>query len=357
MSNPQQFPRQTIAFLDANSPPNSVPVSAANPLPVTGGGSGGGAVDITQIAGVNVPTTPAGAGVLTVAIDQSATGTTNRVEADINRVGGATFVLGQEAMAGSLPVTIASDQSAVPVSLAGNQAVNITQVAGSAISLGQKTAANSFPITLASDNGISQAAVSPNTTSAPLATIVVAGKTNDATPKYSIIALGASGRSVIAEGLTASGVAISAQPLTGGGRAATTNPAAVADTQVVNAMYDKVGKQVVVGSIRALKTQQTTTITSSTSETTVLTAVASTFLDVYGLVVTNTSATAVNVAFKDATAGTTRINIAVPAGDTRGFMLPESGAWNQSAVNNNWTATVSASVASVIISAFAVQNI
>lgn len=164
-------------------------------------------------------------------------------------------------------------------------------------------------------------------------------------------------KSMLIEGPTASGSSVAAAPVTIGGRGATANPTAVTDGQVVNAMLDKLGKQVVVGSLRDLKAPQTTTITSSTSETTIVTAVASTFLDLYGLIITNTSATAVNVAIKDATAGTTRMNIAVPAGETRGFMLPEGGAWNQASSNNNWTATCSASVASVIISAFAVKNI
>lgn len=165
------------------------------------------------------------------------------------------------------------------------------------------------------------------------------------------------GSVAVASGTTASGSSLSANPLTEGGLAKTANPTAVSDGQVVNALHDKLGKRVVVGSIRDLKANQVTTITSSTAETTIVTAVASTFLDMYGLIVTNTSATAVNVAIKDATSGTTRLNIAVPAGDTRGFMLPESGGIKQSAVNNNWTATSSGSVASLVITALTVQNL
>lgn len=149
----------------------------------------------------------------------------------------------------------------------------------------------------------------------------------------------------------------SGNPVKIGGQARTTNPTAVADADRANFITDKLGKQVVVGSIRDLKTTQATTITSSTSENTVLTAVASTFLDVYGVIVCNTSATACDVTFKDSTAGTTRFNIYVPAGETRGFMLPESAAHNQATVNNNWTATCSASVASIKITMFAVKNI
>lgn len=108
---------------------------------------------------------------------------------------------------------------------------------------------------------------------------------------------------------------------------------------------------------RGRKVFQTTTITSSTSETTVLAAAASTFHDVYGVIVANTSATATDITFKDATTGTTRFNIYAPAGDTRGFMLPIDAAYTQATVNNNWTATCGTSVASVKITMFAVKNI
>lgn len=120
---------------------------------------------------------------------------------------------------------------------------------------------------------------------------------------------------------------------------------------------DLKGRLISVGAPRALKTTQQTTITSSTTETTVLSAVTSTFLDVYGVILVNTSPTACDVTFKDSTAGTTRFNIYVPAGDTRGFMLPMDAAHNQTAVNNNWTATCGSSVTSIKITMFAVRNV
>lgn len=120
---------------------------------------------------------------------------------------------------------------------------------------------------------------------------------------------------------------------------------------------DLKGRLMVGSAPRTLKANQITTITTSTSETTIVTAVASTFLDLYGLILTNTSATAVNVAIKDDTGGTTRMNIAVPAGDTRGFMLPIDAAIKQSATNKNWTATSSGSITSLIITALTVANV
>lgn len=148
----------------------------------------------------------------------------------------------------------------------------------------------------------------------------------------------------------------SGSPVKIGGQARTSNPTAVSSGDRVNFIADKLGKQVVVGSIRDLKNQQITTITSSTAETTVFTAVASVFLDIYGVIVTNTSATPTEVSFKDSTGGTTRFMISVPANDMRGFMLPESGAYPQATVNNNWTATCADSVASIVITLMAVRT-
>lgn len=150
----------------------------------------------------------------------------------------------------------------------------------------------------------------------------------------------------------------SGNPVKVGGQARTTNPTAVADGDRTNFIADKTGKQIVVQSIRDLKGVQKTTITSSTSETTIVTAAgASVFADLYGLIIANTSATACNVTIKDATSGTTRAIIAVPAGDTRGFMVSESGAVPQATANNNWTATCSASVSSIEITAMYVKNL
>lgn len=135
--------------------------------------------------------------------------------------------------------------------------------------------------------------------------------------------------------------------------AATTN--ATADYTQLST--DQAGIVLTAGAPRALKANQVTTITSSTAETTIVTAVAATNLDMYALIITNTSATAVNVAIKDGTAGTTRLNLAVPASDTRGFMLPQESAIKQSAQNANWTATSSASVASLVVTALTTARV
>jgi hypothetical protein len=120
---------------------------------------------------------------------------------------------------------------------------------------------------------------------------------------------------------------------------------------------DQAGILITAGAPRALKVQQQTTITSSTSETTILTAVVSTFQDVYGLVLTNSSATGTKITIKDATAGTTRLVFWCPANDTRGFMLPIDSAHSQAAVDGNWTATCGTSVASIDVTVMAVKRV
>ena len=159
-------------------------------------------------------------------------------------------------------------------------------------------------------------------------------------------------------GGSATGAAVPATARYFGALASTANPTAATGGNLVGLMADKLGKLVTVGAVRDLKNNQVTTITSSTTETTIVTAAgASVFADLYGLIVTNTSATAINVAIKDVTAGTTRLNIAVPAGETRGFMLPAGDGIKQSTANSAWTATCSASVASIIITALTVNNL
>jgi hypothetical protein len=66
-------------------------------------------------------------------------------------------------------------------------------------------------------------------------------------------------------------------------------------------------------------------------------------------VVTNKSATAVFVDFRDATAGTVRMTLSAPANDTRGFTVPVDSAMVQAVAANNWTATVSSAVTSIEI--------
>ncbi len=164
-------------------------------------------------------------------------------------------------------------------------------------------------------------------------------------------------RNQLVAGPTASGSSITAAPLTIGGRAATALPTAVTDGQVVNAMFTKSGKIVAVGRLRENLVNQQTTITSSTAETTIVTADATYKLDLYGLVLANSSTTGTKVTIKDSTAGTTRFVFYVPGSETRGIALPVDSAHKQNAANNNWTATCGTSVASLDVTALCIQEL
>jgi hypothetical protein len=58
------------------------------------------------------------------------------VATNLTKVGGVSLSLGSSLSAASIPVVIASDQGAVPVSLAANQSVNVAQIAGTATTVG-----------------------------------------------------------------------------------------------------------------------------------------------------------------------------------------------------------------------------
>ncbi|RTK93048.1 hypothetical protein EKI60_06440 [Candidatus Saccharibacteria bacterium] len=106
---------------------------------------------------------------------------------------------------------------------------------------------------------------------------------------------------------------------------------------------------------RANKGVQQTTLTT-TASTTVISSASSIYLDVYGCIITNTSATATVVTVKDSAAGGVRYVIAVPAGDTRGFMLPTDAAMLQAAATQNWVAYLTPAVSNVEMTMLYTKN-
>ena len=147
----------------------------------------------------------------------------------------------------------------------------------------------------------------------------------------------------------------SGNPQKMGAQARQTNPTAVADADRVNLIADDVGRQVVrLGQVRDLMVDATTTITVST-ETTILAAVASTFLDLVTLIIANTSATGVRVDIRDTTAGTVLLSLYAPATQTVGFTLTRPK--NQTTVNTNWTAQASSAVTDLRVYVQAEKNI
>lgn len=155
----------------------------------------------------------------------------------------------------------------------------------------------------------------------------------------------------------AHGAADSGHPLKIGGKVLTANPTAEAANDRVDAWFDKLGKQVVVmGCVRELDTDQRTTITSSTSETTVLTAGgAGVFHDLTGVLVSNTSGTLVRVDFRRATGGSVVFELEAPAGMTVGYSPLKPV--RQASANNNWTAQSSGSVSDLRIFVQAEKNL
>lgn len=165
-----------------------------------------------------------------------------------------------------------------------------------------------------------------------------------------------SGETIITVGNVANDGIDAGNPIKIGGHARTTNPTAVADGDRVDAIFDKLGRQIVVmNHARGLIAQNTVTITNSSAETTIFSAVAEVFLDLTSLDITNRSAKAVTVTIKDATAGTTRAiySLAANGGIAKTWIVP----FKQAVVNNNWTATLSANDVIVDFVAQAAQNL
>jgi hypothetical protein len=141
---------------------------------------------------------------------------------------------------------------------------------------------------------------------------------------------------MMVEGDTASGVADANNPVKVGGLAKSAQPTGVADGQRVAALYDLLGRNIVAGSIRNLKANIYTSL-STTGETQLIPAISTAFNDVYGAILSNQSGSTIQVTLRDSTGGSTQCVLEVPAFDTRGFMMVESAALKQTAENTVWT--------------------
>ncbi len=145
-------------------------------------------------------------------------------------------------------------------------------------------------------------------------------------------------------------------PVKVGGQARTTLPTAVADADRVNAIFDKIGRQVVTKCPRELRVKNNITLTG-TSETTLLaTGGAGVFRDIYFLSMSNTSATNVRVDIRDATAGSVWQSFLLP-GDGGGVVLQPAEFIPQATANNNWTAQLSGAVTDVRLSVVGCEDL
>lgn len=136
----------------------------------------------------------------------------------------------------------------------------------------------------------------------------------------------------------------------------------LADVTSASADYSQLstdlkGRVMVAGSPRALKGTFQVSLSNTTTETTILAATASTFHDIYGLILANTGATTTKVSIRDDTAGTVRAIIEVPTLETRGFMLPVDSAVPQTAVNKNWTAQCASATTALEVTGFYVSMV
>jgi hypothetical protein len=122
--------------------------------------------------------------------------------------------------------------------------------------------------------------------------------------------------------------------------ARTTNPTAVANGDAVRGMGDDQGRVVTSPhSPRDLVGIQQTNL-ANTTETTIVTAAASTFHDVMCLTLHNGGAALNQVTIRDSTAGTTRFVLQLAA-DGGGTVIQPGVPIPQATVNNNWTAQAS----------------
>lgn len=238
--------------------------------------------------------------------------------------------LGQTTMAGSTPVVIASNQSAISVSGTFWQAT-------------QPVSLSTLPALATGSNTIGNVNVN--------GTVPVSGTFWQATQPVSGT-VSVSG-SVTTVGAAAAGASVSGNPILNGGRAATANPTAVTDGQASNVMTDKVGRQVVVqGHVREQVDRKATTITSSTSVTTVVAAGGSgVFTDITSLIIMNSSATATLVTLSDGT-----VSYVYYLGAGSGFTMPFNPPLPATTANTAWTLTCGTSVASVYCNVVYVDN-
>lgn len=277
--------------------------------------------------------TPAGLGQTTMANSQPVVLASDQtdIKSDLDKVAGtATAVNAGNANNGTQRVVVATDQAALPVTnalgaTAANQATGNASLAaidaGIPAALGQATMAASMPVVLASDQ-----------TAIPVTNALGATAANQATANASLASIDAGTPAALGQATMAN-----SQPVT---LASDQSAVPTTNTDVT----------------RTNRSDQHTTITSSTGETTIVTADATHFLDIYGLIVTNTSATGTKVSFRSATAGGVRFVLYIPPQDSRGYSYSPNGAIKQAAQNNNWTAQCGTSVADIDIEASYVLN-
>jgi hypothetical protein len=339
--------------------------------------------DVSSINGVTVATGHGtAAGALRVELPTDGTGLVNAAQSGTWNIGTVTALT---AITNALPaganVIGAVTQSGGPWSVSGtvtaNQggapwSANITQFGGVALSTGVGASGTGIPrVTIANDSNIlatqsgtwnigTVTAVTSITNALPVGANVIGGVTQSGTwtvqqgtPPWTVNPGTAANWAV-----GATGAAVPANADYDGVIAKTALPAAASDGNLTGVMGDKFGRQVVLtGTIRDLVGTQTTTLSASVAETTIVTAgAAGVFNDLIMLIVTNTSAsTTTRIDFRDTTAGTILFSlISIGGQQPVGFALPIPIP--QTTAATNWTAQCATSTTDIRIYAVYAKN-
>lgn len=157
-----------------------------------------------------------------------------------------------------------------------------------------------------------------------------------------------SGLNMQATGSAAQGATASGNPVLVGGVAKTAQPTARTDGQIVAPLLDKVGRGVMrQGQIRDLVDLNAQVTIANTTETTVVSAIASTFndlqsIDLAGTITFSGSPTEAYLVLRDVAAGTVRWSYSIPvAGGSFNYARNWMGSeLKQNTVNTAWTAQI-----------------
>ena len=375
-------------FLALGKTADGTPAYDALPL-AAGGGSivTSGTVAVSAISGVVEVSATGSVNSSGNPIYVSAAISSTNISTNIAQVGGATMSLGQQLAAASVPVVLTAAQitTLTPLSTIAVSGVSGVVEVGPTGSANTKTNPFFNEITdgtnamgVMANFGTTPGAVTAVNTNASLfqgTTAVGSG----APLQVSLANTGANGTALsvtatLAAATTnvigtvrvignagavfdaATGAAVPANAVQMGVIAKVSAlPTATSDAFLIAPMADKFGRQVVLPqAMRDLVGTKWTQIASSSAETTIVASVSSVFLDITGIQITNQTATAVTVTIKDSTGGTTRKTYDLAANG--GIVVHFSPPLPQSAVTNNWTATLSSAAVTVDINVDYIQN-
>lgn len=362
-------PTTEYGLVTRNIPSGTQPISAATlPLPAGAataakqpalGTAGSSSTDVLSVQGIASGTAlpisaaslplPSGA---STAAKQPALGTAGAASTDVITIQG---------IASMTKLLVTPDSVALPA----NQSVNAAQLAGTATAVNSGTAsAGTLRVVIATDQPqlTNKLLVTPDANSAinvaqinGVTPLMGAGNTGTGSPRVTL-STDQAAISTWGFGVTA-GTAPTSAGL-GGLIGLTALPTAVTTGQMVGQMGDKFGRAVsLLGTVRDLRASQTTTLSATTSETTIVTAAGSgVFADLVMLIVSNTSAsTTTRIDFRDSTGGTILFSLVVSGGQATGFAVPGSPL-AQTTANNNWTAQCGTSTTDVRVTAIYEKN-